>query len=310
MGLNAALIISVVAQFIAFFITVSLIPKTKFSIAWISISIGFLLMALRRLFELVFQYGPDSDGIATLNSWVAVIISAFMLISSIYIRKIFKVLNRIHQLRKENEAKMLSAVINTEEKERKHFSKELHDGLGPLLSSAKMTLSAMDRSRMQKQDQNMLNKAENMVECAITTIREISNHLTPSVLERYGLKKAVETFVRNTDLKDSIDLSIESNIAKKRYNLNLEVILYRICCELINNTLKHASASRITLHLLDRSDVLELLYNDNGIGFEKMDETHGMGLNNIRSRVKSLKGTLELISSPGEGFHARIELPI
>ncbi|MDT8433012.1 MAG: histidine kinase [Bacteroidales bacterium] len=205
---------------------------------------------------------------------------------------------------------MLSAVINTEEKERKHFSKELHDGLGPLLSSAKMTLSAMDRSHMPMQNKNILNKAENMVECAIATTREISNHLTPSVLERYGLKKAIETFVRNTDLKDSIDISIESNIVKKRYNLNLEVILYRVCCELINNTLKHAGASSITLHLHDRSDVLELLYKDNGLGFEKMDENHGMGLNNIRSRVKSLNGSIELISSPGKGFQARIELPL
>ncbi|MBZ0242737.1 MAG: sensor histidine kinase, partial [Bacteroidales bacterium] len=130
MELKIALIFSVVVQFVAFIITISLIPKTRFNIAWISISIGFLLMAFRRLIEAFsyFREMPD-DSITLLNSWIAVVISIAMLLSSIYIRKIFKLLNRIHQLRKENEAKLLSAVIATEEKERKHFSKELHDGL-------------------------------------------------------------------------------------------------------------------------------------------------------------------------------------
>lgn len=146
MELQIALIFSALLQVIAFIITISLIPKTKFNVAWISISIGFLLMAVRRLFEVfsIFEAGiPET--ISIINGWIAIIISIAMLISSIYIRKIFEVLSRIHQLQKENEAKLLSAVISTEERERKYFSKELHDGLGPLLSSTKMTISAFTK---------------------------------------------------------------------------------------------------------------------------------------------------------------------
>ena len=312
MELQVALILSVILQFAAFFITISLIPKTRFNIAWISISIGFLLMALRRLFEAFYFFSVKGQGtMADINSWIAVIISVSMLISSIYIRKIFEVLNRIQQLRRENEARLLSAVISTEEKERKYFAKELHDGLGPLLSSAKMTLSAIVKGSMQKQNIELLDKVENMVDNAIVATKEISNHLTPHVLERYGLKKALDTFVRNTIARKNIKISISTNIEKKRYNHDLEAIIYRICCELINNTLKYASADKITILLTDNSETMELKYDDNGKGFDiGKNENKGMGLTNIKSRVKSLNGSIELSSSPKRGFYASIKLPI
>lgn len=312
MELQVALILSVVLQFAAFFITISLIPKTRFNIAWISISIGFLLMALRRLFEAFYFFSVKNDGVmADVNSWIAVVISVSMLVSSIYIRKIFEVFNRIHKLRKENEARLLSAIITTEEKERKYFAKELHDGLGPLLSSAKMTLSAIEKTKMQKQNTELLDKVEHMVDNAIVTTKEISNHLTPHVLERYGLKKAIDTFVRNTTAQKNIQISISTNIEKNRYNHDLEAIIYRICCELINNTLKYASANKISILLTDNTNTIELKYDDNGKGFNlEKKENDGMGLTNIKSRVKSLNGKIELQSSPNKGFYASIKLPL
>lgn len=312
MELQVALILSVALQFLAFVITISLIPKTKFNIAWISISIGFLLMALRRSFEVLYFFkGITTDTITNLNSWIAVVISIAMLVSSIYIRKIFEVLNRIHQLHKVNETKLLSAIISTEEKERKHFSKELHDGLGPVLSSAKMTVSAIQRNSMIPQNAELLNKVESMVDNAIVTTREISNHLTPHILERYGLRKAIETFIRNATARENIDINISTNIQKQRYNPNTEVILYRICCELVNNTLKYAMATQISIVLTESNKSIELKYDDNGTGFNiEQAENKGMGLTNIKSRVKSLNGSIELVSSPTNGFYAFIKLPL
>ena len=311
MEIKLALIVSVILQFIAFVITISLIPKTKFNIAWISISIGFLLMVIRRLVEVFYFFKEiPSDNTAIFNSWIAVVISLAMLVSSFYIRKIFEVLNRIHQLRKESEAKLLSAIISTEEKERKHFSKELHDGLGPVLSSAKMTISAINKANIEKQNTELIEKAEKLVDNAILTTKEISNHLTPHVLERYGLKKAIETFSRNTMVRESIKINISSNIEKQRYKDNIEVMLFRICCELINNTQKHAFATKISILIADNTDTLELKYNDNGVGFESRHEKYGMGLTNIISRVKSLNGSIELVSSPKNGFNAFVKLPL
>ena len=311
MELKIALILAVIVQFIAFIITISLIPKTKFSIAWISISVGFLLMAVRRLVEVFYFFREiPTDKVTIVNSWIAVIISLAMLLSSFYIRKIFEVLNRIHQLRKESEAKLLAAIISTEEKERKHFAKELHDGLGPVLSSAKMTISAIDKKNIEEKNTGLLDKVEKLVDNAILTTKEISNHLTPHVLARYGLKKAIETFIRNAMISEMIQISLSANIDKKRYKESVEVVLYRIFCELINNTQRHAFASKITISLTDDNKNIELKYEDNGVGFDSSNEKYGMGLTNIVSRVKALHGTIDLISSPQKGFNAHIALPL
>ncbi|MRT94305.1 sensor histidine kinase [Ancylomarina sp. 16SWW S1-10-2] len=311
MELQIALVISVILQFTAFFITISLIPKTRFKIAWISISVGFLLMALRRLVEAFHVLNiDDPNKLSDISSWIAVIISIAMLVASIYIRKIFEVLNRISKLRKENEAKLLSATISTEENERKYFSKEIHDGLGPVLSSAKMTISAIDKTEFNERNVDLLNKVESLVDNAIATSKEISNHLTPHVIERYGLKKAIDTFIRNVATKETIKIEFSTNIEKIRYGHNIEVIIYRICCEFINNTLKYASANKITILLHDNEKQIVFKYDDNGIGFEiAKQEFNGMGLTNIKSRVKSLNGSIELTSSINKGFYASIKLP-
>ena len=311
MEIKIALIVAVIVQFIAFIITISLIPKTKFSIAWISISIGFFLMAIRRLVEVLYFFKEfPTDKATVINSWIAVFISFTMLLSSFYIRKIFKVLNRIHQLRKENEAKLLSAIISTEEKERKHFAKELHDGLGPVLSSAKMTISALDKTNIQEKNARLLDKVEKLVDNAILTTKEISNHLTPHVLSHYGLKKAIETFIRNVLINETLHITLSTTINKKRYKESIEVVLYRICCELINNTQRHAFATETTIELVDENEKIKLKYEDNGVGFDSVQERYGMGLTNIISRVKALQGAIELVSSPHKGFYAHIELPL
>ncbi|MDD2549750.1 MAG: histidine kinase [Bacteroidales bacterium] len=311
MELQVALMFSAAVQLVAFIITISLIPKTKFSVAWISISIGFFLMAIRRLIEAYsFINNTPVDNVSELNSWIAVVISVAMLLSSIYIRKIFKVLNSIHQFRKESEAKLLTAIISTEERERKHFSKELHDGLGPVLSSAKMTISAISKESIEAKNVQLLEKVEGLVDNAILTTKEISNHLTPHLLERYGLKKAIETFIRNTTVGESVKINISSDIKKQRYKENIEVMLFRICCELINNTQKHAFATKISIILTDNASSLELKYEDNGVGFDSRYEKYGMGLTNIVSRVKSINGSIELFSAPRNGFYACIKLPL
>lgn len=311
MELQIALFISVVFQFTAFFITISLIPKTKFKIAWISISVGFLLMALRRLFEVVDLYSViDLGRLTQCSSWIAVVISVAMLVASFYMRKIFQLLNRLNQLREENEAKLLAATVSAEESERQYFAKEIHDGLGPVLSSAKMTVSAIDKSNLAERNMDLLEKVEHLVDYAISTTQEISNHLTPHVLERFGLKKAIDTFIKTSVAQSGLKIELSTNIEKLRFSHNRELIIYRICCELINNTLKYASASKISILIHDMNDQITFKYDDNGVGFVMSEaETKGMGLTNIKSRVKSLQGSVKFESSLNSGFYVCIKLP-
>jgi len=312
MFIQIALLISVLLQFGAFFITISLIQRTKFNVSWIMISIGFFLMALRRLSELIDIINNSQDSVqAHINGWVAVLISLLMFIASIYIRQIFNLQGKINKLRKENEAKVLSAIIKTEEKERKKFAKELHDGLGPILSSIKMAISAINKSVLGKTNKQIIDKTENTVDNAIITIKEISNNLSPHILEGFGLEKAIKTFTDTIITKEDLEIILSSNLNGKRYDYNIEVILYRIIGELITNTLKYASANKVEISLFDYENKLEMFYSDNGIGFDlKNIKSKGMGLSNIDSRVKSLDGEMEMYSKHKQGFFLKITLPL
>lgn len=311
MIIQIALMVSVLLQFSAFFITISLIPKTRFNIAWITISFGLLLMAFRRLNDLLLVFESTSGDIQTiLSSWIAVLISILMFIASFFIRKIFVMLEKLDQLRKENEARVLSAIIKTEEKERKSFARELHDGLGPILSSMKMALSALNKKNIQGMDQQIISKTETALKQAIDATREISNRLNPHVLERYGLEKATKSFTENLVTGNSIKIQLRFDLGKKRFPYNLEVITYRIICELINNALKHAGAANIMISIYDYLNKLELIYEDDGRGFDpEKASDKGMGLTNIQSRVKSLNGEMELSSRSGRGAYYKITLP-
>ncbi|WP_372755375.1 sensor histidine kinase [Labilibaculum sp.] len=312
MILQIALILSVLLQFGAFFITIGLIPKTRFNVSWIMISIGFLLMALRRFVDLLELYASNPDKEAMLIShWMAVAISLLMFFGAFYIRRIFQLQNEIDRERKNNEARVLTAVIKTEEKERQRFAKELHDGLGPVLSSIKMCNSALFASVKNQEHQKIVGKTDQAIDQAILTIKEISNKLSPHILERYGLEKAIKTFFQELHITDRYQVQMNIQLHKKRFDYNVELILYRIIGELINNSIKHASASAIDLSLVLHPQKLQLMYGDNGIGFAPaISSSQGMGLSNIRSRIKSLDGNIEITSKKNQGVFFKIEIPI
>ncbi|HOI88304.1 MAG TPA: sensor histidine kinase, partial [Lentimicrobium sp.] len=150
MTLKISLILSFILQFVAAIIALSLVRRTRNNIAWWLISFGFLLMAIRRIFEF-FQLMDSQSRLITgmVSTWTGVLISVMMLVSLIFIKRIFNIQKRMDELRKANESRVLSAIVRTEENERLNFSKELHDGLGPLLSSVKMSISAACRDNNQ-----------------------------------------------------------------------------------------------------------------------------------------------------------------
>jgi signal transduction histidine kinase len=308
MPIKIALILSVILQFNAAIIAMSLIKRTRTNIAWWLISGGFLLMAIRRLFELLQVYDSNSKLITgLLSSWTGVLISIIMLLSLIFIKRIFNIQKQIDDLRKQNEARVLSAILRTEENERQHFAKELHDGLGPLLSSIKMAVSARGYNR--STDKKVLRNEEKLIDESITTLKDISNKLSCHVLLNFGLFKAVKSFINKLQIIDSPKIILNSNIENKRFSFNIEVVLYRIICELISNTLKHANAHNIYIDLMADEKSISLRYIDDGIGFDVKEvekELTGMGYSNIQSRIKSLNGTYNIFSRPGEGVNVDI----
>ncbi|MDD3319944.1 MAG: PAS domain S-box protein [Paludibacter sp.] len=221
---------------------------------------------------------------------------------------IYGVMRNITEKREIQKKNILKAIIHTEEKEKAVFSKELHDGLGPLLSTIKLYLQWTKRIEDIKKRDEVIDKSEEILEEAIVSVKEISNRLSPHLLINYGLKSAIQNFVNKLDSTGSISIDFQSNM-NERIKTDIEVALYRAVIECINNTIKYAKANNITIILNKINNHIQLQYIDDGIGFNiknALSVKKGLGLYNLQNRIKTIGGKIELISEPGHGVDYRI----
>jgi PAS domain S-box-containing protein len=214
--------------------------------------------------------------------------------------------------RKSMEKKLFETIIYTEEKERERFAGDLHDEVGPLLSSLKMYISLLSETEDKKKKEYIIPQIQTLIKESITTVREISNDLSPHVLNNYGCVTAINSFLSLK--RDFLNIVFSQNLENNRYETNTEIVLYRIVKELVNNTIKHAKASRIDIKLFEEDSLIKLQYADNGIGFD-INSTVGssagsIGLLNIMSRIKSVNGKYKINSSKGSGFDFELIISI
>lgn len=305
--------ISLFVQVAAAAIAISMFKRTKFNSSWILISIGFLLMAVSRVFELWPTIYPEmEDQMQIVQRWLAFIISLVLLIGVFYIRKIFQFMRRLDEIRRETEKRVLAAVIRTEEQERQRFAKELHDGLGPLLSVIKMLVSGLDENNTGAVNEKIKLNLRQAVDEAITGVRDISANISPHILNNFGLKDAIEAFIKRLRQAEHFNVGFTTNLTSERFSYNVEVVLYRVICELINNTLRHAAATKVTIDLQLDEGILYLEYTDNGVGFDvaAVAKHDGMGLDNMRYRLQSANGDIEIAGEHGKGMRANAYIKV
>jgi len=214
--------------------------------------------------------------------------------------------------KKQIQKNIIKAIIETEEKERAYFSKELHDGLGPLLSTIKLYLQWSERPASRKSREEIIQKAEEVLEGALTTVKEISNKLSPHLLKNYGLTSAIQSFVDQLVESYPIRIAFHSNTTR-RLSLEIESTAYRAVTECINNTIKHSKANEITIILNDSGSLLSIRYSDNGIGFDIsriLSEKKGLGLYNLQNRVETIGGIIKMYSEPGKGVDYQIMINV
>jgi len=299
------LVLAILLQFVGAIVALSLTKRTKYNLAWIFLSVGFLLIAFQRLLEFIPHVWKDFErNVDTLNIILDVTSAVLFTAGIILIQQLFVYLRRVEKERMETEKKILNAIIRTEENERRRFAKELHDGLGPLLSTVKMSVSSLAQMETSPPASEIIKNADAVITEAIRNVKEISNLLSPHILENFGLVSAINSFISRIT-PGSIEIIFKTNLKNERFGYNTEVVLYRVVCELINNTLKHARARKIEIHLTRDESFLTLIYVDDGIGFDVRevlsDNTPGMGYANIISRVKSIKGIINVESEPQQG---------
>ncbi len=304
------LVVSMLLQLVATVWAVGLVRKTKFNSVWILFSVALLIMTASRVLQFVHfvPRGGSSPWFVTMV-WIDIAISLCMSFVLFNARRLVEYVDRLIFQRTLTSKRILSATLRTEEKERIRFSKELHDGLGPLLSSAKMSLSAL--GEMSAQNGEIVEGTRHVIDEAIRSLREISNNLSPHVLNEFGLGRGVGNFVDRLAGLHDMKIEYRTNLSGERFDTDVEVILYRVICELVNNSLKHSGARGAKIELDYDGGNIMLDYSDDGCGFSPVAvEGVGMGLSNIASRIGTLNGELDIVSRRGEGMRARARISL
>jgi len=308
-----ALVISIVLQIIAAVIALRFMKLTKYRLSWILLSLAFVFMAVRKIIQFFeILRGTPSYTWQMIDEWMGVLISVMIIAGVILIRELFYSLKRADSDRQRSEKRIINAIINTEEDERKRFAKDLHDGLGPLLSTVKMSLSALHERIKDPSGKVILNNTNHLVNEAIATIKDISNNLSPHILTNFGLASAIGAFTTKLNQTKAIVIDFNSNMEKIRLENDKEVVIYRAVCELINNSILHSGASKIEIELNKHEKFVTLQFYDNGRGFDtatlSKEDTKGMGISNIETRVKTVEGVFILESTKGKGTSALIKI--
>jgi two-component system NarL family sensor kinase len=215
----------------------------------------------------------------------------------------------IQDLEKERQLVATKSVLKGEESERSRMARDLHDGLGGLLSGVKINLSSMKgNSIITSENAQAFDHAIKLLDTSISELRRVAHNLMPETLNHYGLKTALNDFVGEMSKNPATELTFNFFGADIRFESQLELTAYRIAQELVNNALKHSGAKKIDLQLIADLDRICIQVVDNGKGFDANSKSgDGKGLVSIRDRVTANNGRIEIESVPGQGTEVTVE---
>jgi signal transduction histidine kinase len=212
----------------------------------------------------------------------------------------------LQQLKQAQQLIATQAVFDGETQERNRLARDLHDGLGSILAAAKYNLTDIKKASVSGTvDAEHFNKAINLLDDSMREMRRVAHHLMPESLSKYGLKASLTDFCNSVPCVNFTYYGEEA-----RFDSKTEVMVYRIVHELVTNALKHSGASHILVQIIRDTESIALTVQDDGCGFDVSDESKGMGLQNIRTRVAAYNGSLLLDSQVGVGTEVNVEFII
>lgn len=221
---------------------------------------------------------------------------------------------RIYELETEKKLTATEAIIQGEEQERSRLAKDLHDGLGGMLSGVKYTLHNMKDNLILTQDNaRAFEHSLQLLDSSISEMRRVAHNMMPESLLTFGLDSALRDFCSQLNTSGMVNLSYQSfGIAGQEPEKSLSITIYRVVQELLNNTMKHAAAQNIIVQVSAEAKHITLTVEDDGKGFDTrlLQQSGGMGWKNIRSRLSYHNGRLDVRSSPDKGTSVYIEFPL
>lgn len=224
----------------------------------------------------------------------------------IYNQKAQKI--RVKQLQQEKENAILNSFILGEERERKRISQDLHDGVAAMIAAAKMSLDAIPHLPEDKR-MDQIFKVKGILESTHADVRHIAHNLMPTVLEKEGLIKATKHFAYEINQTKLLDISVIDNNSKaQKLSPQLQLMLFRVIQELVNNIVKHSQAQKAEIVFNNGASGLQIEISDDGIGYEDTNDTGNQGLYSITQRLKSIGGNFKIFRNSIGGTKARVEL--
>ena len=243
------------------------------------------------------------------KTWYFLIsLTAFIFLIGFYLVKArisqLKQRNALLNLENEHQKKIIESEIQAIDRDRNRIAKDLHDGIGTTLTSIKMGINQV----MTRYNQNEANEVENRLQDVLKEVKNIIHDLTPPALMQFGLHEGLKNYIEKISSDTHVQVKLDvfgEEIKQPKINL----FVFRIIQELVINSLKHANAKNITIHLNAFDDLLNILYEDDGIGFVADEVTRGNGLYNIESRIQALQGKI-LFETSSKGVSYSIDIPL
>jgi len=244
---------------------------------------------------------------------IATLGTLFMVASFIvlYIRnqaKIFRQRQQLQQAQIEHQKELLQVVIESQEKERTRVGRDLHDDVGAAISGLRLMIEMYNPTQKDDSYKKFITSSKTIIDKMLTDVRQISHNLSPATLSYYGLGVAIEEQVNLINQTGKLDIDFINDIDEQLKQLPspAATALYRVLEELMNNTMKHARATKGAISFVIEDNALIITYSDNGIGMDTGLLSKGMGMQNIESRLTVINAIYAIETAPGQGFNIKI----
>ncbi|MGQ0739031.1 MAG: tetratricopeptide repeat-containing sensor histidine kinase [Bacteroidota bacterium] len=265
----------------------------------------------------IYRIAEKDRQIARQNNQRNILIASFVVLLLIlgffYNRYRLRQRNRYQQELNRQQNELFNAISLAQEHERKRIAQDIHDGLGSVLSAAKLKLAEVKDLKPELATDEKFLTGIGLLDEASAELRSISHNIMPATLSKLGLVPALKNLTEKISSHKGMQVMFIAHDFENRLDEQTEISVYRIILELINNVVKHAVAGKATVQLLRYPDHINITVEDNGKGFDTgrvADEKAGMGLGNVAARVEYMKGKMDIDSMPGKGTTVIVDIPV
>lgn len=246
---------------------------------------------------------------------VLLLVISFLVIILRNLKRHWALNTEMQNLKMEQQNQLIEAAVRSEEIERHRIAEALHDEVGAILSSSKLHFQGIKEESLSDRDKEIYGKGKELLNEGIQKVRGISHNLHSNILKEFGLNEAIRHFIKLLSKGSLVDISSSLDDRYQTVNPENDISIYRMLQELVNNIIKHAEASEISISSEYRPDLLSLMiaHNGNGLTQKQFEELRykkeGLGLKNIMNRVILLRGNIQFRSERNDS-HITLFIPL